>query len=136
MNQGADIMRTISKIAIPALALLSTIGTFGTVAASAQPLPPRDSRHGTPARADAIRSQIAELEQRVNRNDNRDRISEREAAGLRREVQDIRNQFRTFSRDGLNDNEFRTLQTRIDRAKARLHVERHDDNGRPGDRRR
>jgi hypothetical protein len=123
-------MRTISKIAIPALAILSTLGTFGTVAASAQPLPPRAYHQGTPARADAIRDQLAKLEQRVNRNDNRDRISEREAAGLRRELQDIRNQFRAFNRDGLNDREFRTLKVRLDRAADRLHVERNDRDGR------
>lgn len=126
-------MSTFRKIALPALAALSVLGTAG--AASAQPYGGYDNgrdwgRHHTPARAEAVRNQIAMLEQRVNRNDNRDRISEREAAGLRREVRDIRDQFRVFNRDGLNNREFRILQTRIDRARDRLHIERNDRDGR------
>jgi len=126
-------MPKLTKILVPALAIAATLGTAG--AASAQPYGGYDhgrhwGNHQTPARAEAIRNQIAMLEQRVNRNDNRDRISEREAWGLRREVRDIREQFRVFNRDGLNDREFRILQNRIDRAKDRLHVERNDRDGR------
>ncbi|HET9630281.1 MAG TPA: hypothetical protein VFP14_12450 [Novosphingobium sp.] len=125
-------MHKLTKIIVPALAAISALGTAGV--ASAQPYGGYDhgrawGNHQTPARAEAIRNQIAMLEQRVNRNDNRDRISEREAWGLRREVRDIREQFRMFNRDGLNDREFRILQNRIDRAKDRLHFERNDGNG-------
>lgn len=128
-------MRKLTKIIVPALAAIATIGTAG--AASAQPFPNRDrdagyhdNFRGTPARAEAIRSQIAQLEQRVNRLDNRDRISEREASGLRREVRDIRDQFRAFNRNGLDNREFRTLENRIERVKARIQLERHDRDGR------
>jgi len=130
-------MSKLTKIIVPAFAIVATLGTAG--AASAQPYGGYDrgrdagrdwGHHQTPARAEAIRNQIAMLEQRVNRNDNRDRISEREAWGLRREVRDIREQFRMFNRDGLNDREFRILQNRIDRARDRLMVERHDRDGR------
>ena len=127
-------MHKLTKIIVPALAAVAALGTAG--AASAQPYGGYGDHgrnwgnHQTPARAEAIRNQIAMLEQRVNRSDNRDRISEREAWGLRREVRDIREQFRVFNRDGLNDREFRTLQNRIDRAKDRLHVERTDRDGR------
>ena len=139
-------MSTFRKIALPALAALSVLGGAG--AASAQsyygPVPYAGPAHVTPAawgdrdhyngrfngRADAIRDQIAQLEMRVNRNDNRDRISDREAWGLRREVRDIREQFRMFNRDGLNDREFRVLQDRIDHARSRLHFERSDRDGR------
>ena len=127
-------MHKLTKIIVPALAAVAAIGSAG--AASAQPYGGYGYDHGrdwgnhqTPARAEAIRNQIAMLEQRVNRNDFRDRISEREAWGLRREVRDIRDQFRMFNRDGLNDREFRILQNRIDRAKDRLHFERNDGNG-------
>ena len=121
-------MNKLTKIIAPALAAVAVLGTAG--AASAQPYPSRDwGHHQTPARAQTIRNQIAMLEQRINRNDNRDRISAREAWGLRREVRDIREQFRVFNRDGLNDREFRILQNRIDRVKDRLHVERNDRDG-------
>ncbi|MFC3174142.1 hypothetical protein ACFOD9_07760 [Novosphingobium bradum] len=135
-------MHKFTRIVVPALAAIAALGSAGV--ASAQPYggydhgrdPGRDwGRHQTPARAEAIRAQIVQLEQRVNRSDNRDRISEREAWGLRREVRDIREQFRAFNRDGLNDREFRILQTRIDRARDRLHFERTDRNGRPDGRR-
>lgn len=124
-------MRKLAKILIPALAAAAVLGTAG--AASAQPYGgPRGDwgHHQTPARAEAIRNQLAQLEMRVNRNDNRDRISEREAWGLRREIRDIREQFRVFNRDGLNNREFRVLQNRIDRAKDRLRFERTDRDGR------
>jgi len=131
-------MHKLTKIIAPALVAVVALGTAG--AASAQPFPGNDrgydrgydhrDERGTPARAEAIRSQINQLERRVERNDNRDRISEREAFGLRREVRDIAAQFRAFNRNGLDNREFRTLQTRIDRVKARLQVERHDRDGR------
>ncbi|MBC2666184.1 hypothetical protein H7F51_11715 [Novosphingobium flavum] len=121
-------MRTLTKIIAPALVAITALGSAGV--ASAQPYQGRDFRQETPARTEAIRSQLNQIEQRVNRNDNRDRISEREAAGLRREVREIRDQFRAFNRNGLDNREFRTLQVRIDRVKARLQVERHDRDGR------
>lgn len=127
-------MHKLTRIIVPALAAVAALGAAG--AASAQPYGGYGYDHGrdwgnhqTPARAEAIRNQIAMLEQRINRNDFRDRISEREAWGLRREVRDIREQFRSFNRDGLNNREFRILQNRIDRAKDRLHFERNDRDG-------
>jgi septal ring factor EnvC (AmiA/AmiB activator) len=80
----------------------------------------------TPARANAVRNQIAELDRRINRNDNRDHISEREAAGLRNDVDRLQNQFRDFNRNGLSNGEYRTLQGRIDDIRTRLHIERSD----------
>ena len=126
-------MTKLTKFIAPALVAIAALTAAG--AASAQPLPGyghHDDRfdRNTPARTQAIRSQINQLEQRINRNDNRDRISEREAAGLRREVRDIALQFRAFNRNGLDNREFRTLQIRIDRAKARLQIERNDRDGR------
>jgi len=94
-----------------------------------------DDGHRTPARAEAMRSQIDQLQQAVTRNDWRNRISEREAAGLRRDVWRLREDFRRANRDGLSDREFRGLQGRIDTIRSRLHMERHDDNGYRGDHR-
>lgn len=80
----------------------------------------------TPQRAEAIRHQIEELRREVNRSDNRDRVSEREAYGLRRDIDQLQRQFRDYNRDGLSNREMRTLETRIHTLRARLHNERHD----------
>ena len=80
--------------------------------------------------ANAIWTQIEQLQRRVARNDNRDRISEREAAGLRNAVYQLRIQFRDFNRNGLTQREARYLQDRINQIRSRLHNERHDNDGR------
>jgi hypothetical protein len=77
-----------------------------------------------------IRAQIDELQRRVERNDHRDRISEREAAGLRRAVYRLHLQYRDYSRNGLSPREAQILQARINDLRQRLRYERHD-----GDRR-
>ena len=80
--------------------------------------------------ANAIWTQIEQLQRRVARNDYRDRISEREAAGLRNAVYQLRIQFRDFNRNGLTQREARYLQDRINQIRSRLHNERHDNDGR------
>ena len=81
-------------------------------------------------RAQAIRSQIDELQRRVERTDNRDRISEREAAALRRAVWNLRQQFRDYNRNGLTQREAQILQNRIADIRQRLRYERQDRDGR------
>ena len=85
--------------------------------------------------ANAIAQQIQQLQNRVNRSDLRDRISEREAAGLRRAVYDLRTQFRSFNRNGLTQREARTLQERIQWVRSRLQHDRHDNDRHDNDRR-
>ena len=80
--------------------------------------------------ANAIWTQIEQLQRRVARNDNRDRISEREAAGLRNAVYQLRMQFRDYNRNGLTQRESRYLQDRINQVRSRLQYERQDNNGR------
>ena len=80
--------------------------------------------------ANAIWTQIEQLQRRVARNDNRDRISEREAAGLRNAVYQLRMQFRDYNRNGLTQREARYLQDRINQVRSRLQYERQDNNGR------
>ena len=80
--------------------------------------------------ANAIWTQIEQLQRRVARNDNRDRISEREAAGLRNAIYQLRMQFRDYNRNGLNQRESRFLQDRINQIRSRLQYERHDNDGR------
>jgi septal ring factor EnvC (AmiA/AmiB activator) len=112
-------MRSIKTLILPALAAALALGAVSPAMA-----------WGTPMRADTIRQQINELQRDVNRNDNRDRISEREAAGLRRDVAGLQNQFRAFNRDGLSGGEMRILGNRIQNIRSRLHDERRDADGR------
>ena len=80
--------------------------------------------------ANAIATQIDQLQRRVARSDGRDRISEREAAGLRNAVYQLRIQFRDYNRNGLSQREARYLQDRINQIRSRLQYERQDNNGR------
>ena len=80
--------------------------------------------------ANAIAVQIDQLQRRVARSDGRDRISEREAAGLRNAVFQLRTQFRDFNRNGLSQRESRYLQDRINQIRSRLQYERRDNDGR------
>ena len=114
-------MFKLKSVLIPAAAAALA---FGATAAQAQ-------MGWAPGRPNMIRNQIEELDRRVDRADSRDRISEREAAGLRRDVRNLRYQFRDFRRDGLTRWEWRTLQRRIDNIRQRLRIERRDwDNRR------
>lgn len=80
----------------------------------------------TPIRADHIRDQINALDAHINRADNRDTVSEREARDLRRRIDDVRGQFHRFNANGLDRAETQRLQSRIDTIRARLRMEKHD----------
>jgi TolA-binding protein len=87
-----------------------------------------DRGYNDRGRVNQVRAQIDQLQMAVNRSDNRDRISEREARGLRNDVRSLQIQFRRFARDGLSNREYRTLENRIENIRARLHLERRDRN--------
>ena len=89
-----------------------------------------DRDHQYRGNANAIWTQIEQLQRRVARSDGRDRISEREAAGLRNAVYQLRIQFRDFNRNGLSQRESRYLQDRINQIRSRLQYERRDNDGR------
>jgi hypothetical protein len=112
-------MPKFSKIVAPALFAAMAVGAVSP--AMARP---------TPVRADTIRSEIVDLQMRVNRNDRRDHISPREAAGLRNDVRRLQALYRAYNRNGLSPAEYRTLQGRIDNIRERLHIERHDRDNR------
>lgn len=87
----------------------------------------RDNNWG---QSHAIRQRIDELQRMVNRNDRRERISEREAAGLRRDVAHLRETYRAMNRDGLSVRESRLLTQRINAVRERLRYERFDRDDR------
>lgn len=125
-------MRKIAKIIAPAL--IAAIGMGAAIPAEAAA--PAHQTHlaaNSNARVvQSLRAQIDQLQQRVNRNDWRGRISEREARSLRNDVARLRSTYNAYARNGISQREARVLQQRIDAVKARLHVERHDNNGHRG----
>lgn len=89
-----------------------------------------DNRYDQRGQVHAISTQIAQLERRVQRLDSRDRISEREAAGLRRAVYNLRQQFQDYARNGLSQREMQVIQSRIHQLRERLHHDRRDNDRR------
>lgn len=80
----------------------------------------------TPVRSTAVWAEITELEADVNRADARDTISEREAAGIRDQIAEIKQQYRRLNANGLTPGEAAALRSRILAQRNRLHNERQD----------
>lgn len=120
-------MSKFTKIAAPAL--IAALAFGATVPAQAQ-----HSRsygyNNSHYDGRGIEREISQLERQVARSDNRDRISEREASALRRDVAQLRWTYRSYARNGLSSGEVRNLQDRIQRIRHKLQYERHDRDGR------
>lgn len=83
-------------------------------------------------RNDHVWAEIAKLDRAVDRADARHTISSREAAGLHRQVSDLKQQYRRFAVNGLTGREANTLKARVHAIEARLNAERRDRDGRRG----
>ncbi|HWT11427.1 MAG TPA: hypothetical protein VN231_01590 [Allosphingosinicella sp.] len=91
------------------------------------------NRHG-PSRQ-AVGQLIRELDQvehRIQRSARRGIISQREAFGLRREANHVRNRLHRAGRDGLSGREFAQLRVQVNRLEQRVRLERRDRDGRRG----
>lgn len=80
----------------------------------------------TPVRSAAVWNAITALEADVNRADARDTISEREAAGIRAQINAIKDTYHRWNRNGLTPGEATALNNRIQAQRNRLQNERHD----------
>ncbi|SFF84492.1 hypothetical protein SAMN05518801_102153 [Novosphingobium sp. CF614] len=134
---------TFAKIIAPALAAVLALGAV----APAQAATPYErqhheqtDRHGgdhhqagrhTASRGAMIRSDINDLRRDIDRASARRMISQREAAGLRRDTAGIQHLYADYARGGLNGRELQSLQRKIDRVRGALHMERHDRDNRP-----
>ena len=96
--------------------------TAALAALSATPLAAKP----TPIRSSEVWHDIDELERDVNQADTRDTISEREAAGMRAQITDLKKQFHKKNVGGLTPGEAASLETRIHSLRERLRNERHD----------
>ena len=76
--------------------------------------------------------QIEQVDNRIDRSARRGFLSQREAFGLKRSVNNIRGDLHRSARNGLTRREFANLQVRVDRLEQRVRIERHDRDGRRG----
>lgn len=127
-------MKKLNTIAAPALLAALVLGAASPAMAQNGYHRGDHGRGGydqrTPYRADQIRAQINDLQRRIDRNDGRDRISEREARALRNDVRGLQATFRAYNRNGLDRREMAVLNQRIDNIRTRLHIEKRDWNNR------
>jgi len=116
------------KFLIAAGATVSVLAAASPAAAQYYPAPQRgygynNQAHNFVARVDQVRYQIDRL-------DNRDRISEREARSLRNEALDLRNRALRAGYNGLNWRERQNLDVRLARLEQRVRYEANDRDGR------
>ena len=110
--------------------------TLAAVPAAAQYHPGhhRGWQHRGPDRhaVGQLLQQLDRAEQRIHRSARRGIISQREAFGLRREANQVRQRLHWAGRNGLSGREFAALRFQVDRLQQRLRVERRDRDGRRG----
>ena len=135
-------MKTFKKFVAPLAIAVATLTIAG--AAQAQPYGPN---HGpnrgqhqaiqqgwnlTPTRSAQIRQDIASLNGAIDRAAARRTISPREAAGLRQQARDVQRLYGQYARGGLDRNEVRNLQARVNSVRVALRMERRDWDSRRG----
>jgi Spy/CpxP family protein refolding chaperone len=79
-----------------------------------------------------IRGDIDQLQNQIQRAQQRRTISAREAVGLRQQAASLRQTYARYNRNGLDRNEVRTLQNQVNTLRQRLRLERRDWDGRRG----
>lgn len=123
------------KFLIPAL-MLSTV--VGVAPAAAQPGGYHSDRghvgwnRGGPSRqaVNELLRDLDRVENRIERSAQRGIISPREAFGLRREANRIRDRLSRAGRNGISGREFGALRAEVNRLEQRLRIERRDRDGR------
>jgi len=76
--------------------------------------------------------QLSEVNMRIDRSARRGFLSQREAFGLRRQSDQIRQRLSYSGRNGLSGREFASLQNQVNRLEQQLRYERRDRDGRRG----
>jgi hypothetical protein len=127
-------MRKFTKLIAPAL--VAALGLSAVAPAIAEAAPYSHNRQEaaryTPNRNASLRADIQGLRAQIDRATARRTISTREAAGLRRDAAEVQRLYGQYARNGLNQQETRTLERRVDLVRTALHVERRDRDGRRG----
>lgn len=107
-------MKALTKAAFVSLAGMALV--LGSTA---------DARR-TPIRSNHVWEDIVKLEQDVNKADNKDTISEREAAGMRNQIAELKADYNRMNRNGLTPAQASALESRISTLRGRLRNEKHD----------
>ncbi|OCC23256.1 hypothetical protein MB02_11445 [Croceicoccus estronivorus] len=103
------------------------IATPLALAAAAILATPATAATGMHGRADIGRD-IAQLDRQIDRAEQRDLISWREATRLHKQVDRIETLHARYARGGFTNGELRILNSRVDTVKRQLHLERSDRN--------
>lgn len=121
-------MKKLTALASAALMAATALGAAAIpTAASAQvSIQFGGPGYWTPERSNSIRTQIWALDRDIDRAERNRTITRRESSGLRRDVRNLQNQFQVYNRNGLNFQEVRTLQQRVNNVRTRLRLERAD----------
>lgn len=126
-------MNSFKKFAAPVAIAAAALSLAGT--AQAQPYGHSnrgDAWRMTPARNSEIRQDINSLDRAIQNAVQRRTISQREAQGLRRQANDVKRLYGQYARNGLDRNEVRNLQQRVNSVRIALRMERRDWDGRRG----
>lgn len=118
------------KLLVSIALATATVGSAAIVAtpAAAQP----GAWRLQPGAAREIQQDINQLDRQITRAQQRRQISAREATGLRRDAIQVRQLYARYARNGLNRQEVRDLQTRVNRLHVRLRLEQRDWDRRRG----
>lgn len=81
------------------------------------------------SRSALVRADIDNLRRDIDRAAARRIISQREAAGLRRDAAEIQRLHASYARGGLDSRELQTLQRKVDRIRVALQREARDRDG-------
>ena len=118
------------KFLISAAVAASTIAIASPAAAQYYPQPQGNAYgyYGNHGQARSLMARVDQIRQRIERLDDRNRISEREADRLRYEARIVRNQVRQASFNGLSFRERQAIEYRIARLEQRVRRDATDGN--------
>ena len=117
------------KFLISAAVAASTIALASPAAAQYYPQPQGYAYgYNNQGQARALLHRVNQIQRQIERFDARDRISEREAARLRRDAHELRNRVRAASFNGLNYRERQAIEYRIARLEQKVRRDLVDGN--------
>lgn len=125
-------MRKFATILTPAIAVLgmAALTPVPAMAAAHDRDAPRYSKQVD--NRGSLRSDIAQLDNRIDRAERNRSISRKEANALRRDTDDLQRLYRNYARNGLNRQEVATLSKKVDRIQWSLRAEQRDRDKRRG----